>query len=689
MGRHPDERATVKADSASTVVGIDWLVAGARGDAPLAEQVEWLEQFCGWLRAGRGSGSVAVEGEADGNGRGASPATRLRFFLGVLERHPDRRVAVGQLLRATMREMDGIGLMCDTGLPRGTAFFQELAGRIAMKLLPTPPAPNDLGALFGRLFPDERDAQWIATLPAATLDGLVALFHVGDESPGAGPWSRLGRDADDALVILASHVQAIGMSQRVRQRTSAERPLDSPFAGLSAAVHEFVEMPNTGPEFVAAHAAVKSHIARCVRALMDVASHLSSYGLSIDLVYQVERARLSLERMEDLAGLRAAAIDTVDTVASAHFAASLIRANAAQRSIKALLAENTMLMTRRIVESARKTGDHYITRDGAEYRAMLVSAAVGGAVTGATVIVKIVTVGHGLPPFLEGLVASANYALSFVLIHFLHGTLATKQPAMTAATLAEHLNAAHRKGQLRGFVAEVAGLVRSQVAAIAGNLLLVVPAALLLQALLLAIGVGHLPRPEESMHYVEGLSLWSATPLFAALTGVLLWLSAVCAGWFENWATYRHLPEAIGQSRAVRRWLGDAGAARFAAIVDNNLAALGGNVSLGILLGMLPVVALFFGPPLEVRHVTLSTGQLALASWSHGPGIFALAAFWWAVVGIGVIGFLNLTVSFALALWVAIRSTGRGVVSRRRLRRAVLAHLVASPRDFLLPPRTG
>ncbi len=48
---------------------------------------------------------------------------------------------------------------------------------------------------------------------------------------------------------------------------------------------------------------------------------------------------------------------------------------------------------------------------------------------------------------------------------------------------------------------------------------------------------------------------------------------------------------------------------------------------------------------------------------------------------------MNLTVSFALAMWLAIRSTGRGAVSRRRLTRAVLAHLVAAPRDFLLPPR--
>jgi site-specific recombinase len=56
-------------------------------------------------------------------------------------------------------------------------------------------------------------------------------------------------------------------------------------------------------------------------------------------------------------------------------------------------------------------------------------------------------------------------------------------------------------------------------------------------------------------------------------------------------------------------------------------------------------------------------------------------------VGIGVIGFMNLTVSFGLALGVAIRSTGRGAVSRRRLRRAVFSRVRAAPLDFLRPPR--
>ena len=661
----------------SASIGIDRLVAGARADATLAESVAWLEQLLDWVRA---------RGGADAEGA-AAPATRIRLFLQVLERQPERRVAVSLVLRNTLRELNAIDLLCETGLPHASAFMQELTGRIASKMLPPPPAANDMAVLFRRMFPEQEDAAWVAALPAAVLEGIGDLIELGAGTDTGDDWSGFRRDAADALMILASHVQAIGLSQHVRQRTATERPLDTPFAGLASAVHDYVGAAFGSERFEAEETAVRSFVARCARALADVSGHLENYGVSIDLVYQLERAQLSLQRMEaiiELHGRKAR-----DPVAVAIFVAALIRANDAQGSIRSLLRENLKLMTRRIVESARKTGDHYITRDGDEYRAMLVSAAIGGAVTGLTVLVKIATVGHGLPLFLDGLVASTNYALSFVLIHLLHGTLATKQPAMTAAAMAHKLNAPRARGRLRGFVDEVANLMRSQVAAITGNLLLVVPAVLAVQALLLLAGFGHLTDPGHARQYIESLSLWSAAPFYAAFTGVLLWLSAVIAGWFENWATFRKLPEAIAQSPRIVALLGPERAVSAARVIEDNVAALGGNVSLGILLGMEPVIAAFFGLPLEVRHVTLSTGQLALASWSFGTGIFALPAFWWAVAGIGMIGFLNLTVSFGLALSVAIRSTGRGAVSRRRLRRAVFSRVRAAPLDFLRPPRAG
>ena len=654
------------------LVGLDWIVSGARADAPLADRLEWVEHLAVWVRTRTGD---------------ATPATRLKFFLQILDRNPDRKRDVAALMRATFGELSGLALLCETGLPRANAFLQEFITRVAAKMLPAPPRAPDFATLLHRAFPDEEDADWIATLPVEVLDGLGALLRLDASGVEVDPWPALRRDAEDALLVLASQVQAIGLSGRVRRRVASERPIDTPFAGLSKATLDFLETVPGSEDRSSEAAALASHIARCRRALADVMTHLESYGVSTDLVYTLERARLALKRMDRIIDIFTS--PALDRPEVARFAAQLIRANAAQDSLKTLLRENGRLLARRVVESARRTGEHYLTRDAGEYRAMLWSAAIGGAITGLTVMVKMAVSGHGLPPFIEGVIASTNYALSFVAIHLLHGTLATKQPAMTAASLAAKLNAAHRRHKLTEFVDEVASLVRSQMAAIAGNLALVVPAALLVQSLLLLLGVGHLPDEAHARTYIDSLSVFGATPIYAAFTGVLLWLSAVIAGWFENWATYRRLPEAIAAAPRLVDRFGAERARAFAGGIERNVAALGGNIALGVLLGMTPQIATFFGLPLDVRHVTLSTGQLALASFTLGSDVFTTRLFWLAVIGIAVIGFMNLTVSFGLALGVAIRSTGAGEVSRRRLWRAVVGRLLSRPRDFILPPRAA
>jgi len=657
--------------------GIDWVVAGARPAASLAERLQWLAHAIAWVRG---------EGAADEGGAAATPAVRIRFLLQVLDRNPARRLEVATVLRRTLAELDATSLLCEAGLPRAHAFFQELGARIAAKVLPDPPAEAELASVVARAFPREEDAHWVAALPDEALQGLARLLAEDGGDDAVDPLAAMRRDAADAILVLASQVQAIGLASRVRRRR-AEGPLrDSPFAALDAHARAFVEArPGSEPQRRAQELLARS-IEHCRDALADIRRDLAREGVSTDLVYSLERSRLSLSRIERLVGLQAASSLAPRDVAD--LAASLIRAGLRQRSVMHLLRMNSRLLARRMVESARRTGEHYITRDAAEYRAMLASAALGGAITGGTVIVKLAVTDHGLPLAIEGFVASVNYALSFVAIHMLHGTLATKQPAMTAATMAEGLNAARHRGRLTEFVDDVANLTRSQIAAIAGNLMLVAPVALLLHGVLLLATGTSLPARGDALHYVESLSILGPTPLYAAYTGVLLWLSALAAGWFENWAAYRRLPEAIAASPALTAWLGAKRAERFASAIRDNVAALGGNVSLGVLLGTTPVVAAFFGLPLEVRHVTLSTGQLAVAAAAHGMAIFREPAFWLAVAGIAVIGVLNLTVSFVLALTTAVRSTGVSAPSRRRLRRALLSRLVRHPRAFLLPPRT-
>ena len=61
------------------------------------------------------------------------------------------------------------------------------------------------------------------------------------------------------------------------------------------------------------------------------------------------------------------------------------------------------------------------------------------------------------------------------------------------------------------------------------------------------------------------------------------------------------------------------------------------------------------------------------------------APFWLAVAGIAVIGVLNVGVSFALALNVAIGARGSTGVARGAIYRAILRRLVEDPKSFLIP----
>ena len=105
------------------------------------------------------------------------------------------------------------------------------------------------------------------------------------------------------------------------------------------------------------------------------------------------------------------------------------------------------------------------------------------------------------------------------------------------------------------------------------------------------------------------------------------------------------------------------------------------------MLGIEPVLAAFFGLPLEVRHVTLSTGQLAAAFGTEGLALLHHAPFWWCVAGIAVTGVLNVGVSFFLAFNVALRSRRVQTAGRSRIYAAIGRRLVTRPLSFLWPPK--
>jgi site-specific recombinase len=378
----------------------------------------------------------------------------------------------------------------------------------------------------------------------------------------------------------------------------------------------------------------------------------------------------------------------VERAAALHdLLARLVASTHDDRSVTHLIGWNLNLLFRRIVERSGETGEHYIAATRAEYRHIWLAAAGGGLLTGGTAAIKATLSTLHAPDFVHGVLYGLNYAISFLLLHRWGLVLATKQPAMTAATLATIIRERRGGDRVDEIIEFTARICRSQLAAAIGNVAVVAATAFSIDGLWrLVVGRPYMEAAEATATYQAMSPLNSGTLFYAALTGVILYLAAIAGGWFDNFCAYHRLPDAVAQ-HPLRRTLGRARLARWGASLDRNAAAWATNVALGFMLGMTPAIGHFLGLPLDVRHVTLNTGILALASASLGDRWFLEGFFLTGLAGIAVMFVLNLSVSFLLSLGNAARAYDVPNAEVWDLLRRLYRRFVTAPRDFILPPR--
>lgn len=588
---------------------------------------------------------------------GRARTDALRGLASVLESSP-QAFEIRERIRDFWAHSSAVRLLAEAGLPDHQGLVREVFQRLVDRAVPHLDSASDLYAWVDRLEPTLEDARWVAELPAEVAAPWIQLLD-----PGAG---ALG----EAALLLAHRAAGLGLSRELL-RLHPERPdLESPFARLSAAVSAWRKQ-GSGPELL-------DCLGDCHAELNRARKQLDERGVSTELVFRMDLLEALLARIQTLL--------TFNASQALSLAAELLEGTARQHRIRPLLRTGFRRLARKVVEHTGHSGEHYLARDRAEFRAMGWAAAGGGALTAITATLKVLISGLGLAPGLQGLGLSLNYAGSFLVMQFLHLSLASKQPAATAAALAGTLE--DRDSREVSFEAEVdlvAAISRGQVAATLGNLLLAVPAALAVEWLWRAAS-GHpfLGAAKAVKTLAELHPFHSATLPFAAFTGFLLWVGSLAGGWAANWSAYRDLPEAVAHSPRLRRWLGVRGASRFGQMLEKHFVGFVICMVLGLLLGFLPMLLSFAGIPLEVRHVTLSAASAALAM---GPGLATGQLPWvalgWAFLGVIGIGILNFGVSFALSLRLAIQARGLGDQDRVTLGRALLRAFRRRPTRFL------
>jgi site-specific recombinase len=309
-----------------------------------------------------------------------------------------------------------------------------------------------------------------------------------------------------------------------------------------------------------------------------------------------------------------------------------------------------------------------------------------GLIIGVMALDKILAAKLGWAPLNQAFVYSMNYALGFVLIYLLHFTVATKQPAMTAQTIAATVSELEgAKGPLTPIVDLVAGVARTQLAAILGNVALALPTAIAVGWALGEARGGPFIDAGKALHLLHELDpLRSLAIPHAAIAGVCLFLSGLISGWVDNWTVYERIPERVGRVRWLQALAGAGRADAIGSYLGRHLGGIAGNFLFGIMLGSIGTIGALFGLPLDIRHV-------AFASANLGYALIALefAVPWatvaWCALGVALIGFTNLAVSFALALWVALRARGAEFRRTGELLALLWREFRARPGRFFLP----
>jgi len=645
--------------------------------SPPSTQCVWLARLVELIRPLRRESLEAV-------------TPRFRVLTGLLESRPDLAAALSAHVAAQLTSRMHRILYAESGMLIDQSFRAGFARRVLGRLLPPATDTDYLRSLIAEVFDHPDDHRWLAAIPRADWDALLDALDVKGEI--FVPARRKCRhELLEALRLASTRLAAAGTDPALLQYLPALARHESPFLAQVDEVRAFISQQG-GEKVVEDDGHLEVLLAQCDDYVARVRRRSQEAGVGVNLVFLLARIEQIIARLRLLHGLAAPDADAATAAATRRtrlldFFLRLVRQENRRNSLRDLFRGTTELLARRITEQASRSGEHYISHTRSEFAAIYRAAAGAGLIIAFMALLKILTGKLDLPLLWEGTAYALNYGLGFVIIHLLHLTIATKQPAMTAATLAASLDGREDREARLDTLAELAAEVsRTQWVSIAGNVSIA-----MLTAFAIAMTAGRFlgwepVDPAKAAHLLHDLHPLRGLALpYAAIAGVYLFLSGLISGYYDNLSLYHQVPQRLRRVKWLFRMLGPARLDRFAIYVEHNLGALAGNFLFGCMLGFTPVVGELLGLPLDIRHVAFASANFAYGldgvafAVDHRVAIVSFA-------GVLLIGLVNLLVSFSLALKVALRSRGITREQTEGLWGRVLRRFLDRPRDFFWPP---
>jgi site-specific recombinase len=606
---------------------------------------------------------------------------QLAHFVSNIETDELLRKNFKKIILKIINESDADDLFTETGLQNRSGIFSEITSRISRKIIPPIENKKSLLHKLKIVFHERTDYEWLAEIDDTLWFKLLTALNFNLNIATV----RFGNELMSSLTTLSYRLTSLSLENDIRL-LPAHREW---FIDQNKLTDKLVELfRKKEPEKMAESAALLvNSLMMCKAALIDLKSHLGETGTGLSQTFLIKRAEQHIERMLIIA-------DFADEIKFNYqrfirFVHQLIFNARNENSLRAFLSDNVSVVAYQIAENKSHTGEHYIANDRKEYWKFFWSSCGGGLIVSTTVIMKLLIHEAHFAPFWEAVAYSLNYALAFIEIQLFGFTLATKQPAMTASAIAASLDTKNGdRISFNNLAIVVAKVFRSQTVSFVGNLLLVFPLTLLwfytLQYVLNVELVSGYDRSLAMFH--SNHPVYSLCLLYAAFTGVFLFLSGIISGYTDSVIMFSKIPQRIREHPVLKKRFADKTLLRISKYLDHNLGGLVGNFSLGFFLGTAAFIGFILGVPYDIRHITIASGIYSISAFELRDVLswqMLLSGFW----GVLAIGFVNFAVSFSLAFYVAVKSRNIRLRDYADFVKILVKYFFKHPLDFVFPPK--
>jgi site-specific recombinase len=613
---------------------------------------------------------------------------KIHHLAQAIEANPEQATLIRKKLHTFLVDLRFLPLYSDTGILPRRNVASEFWQRIYNQLMPKPPVIFSAKNLLESLFDKKNDLVWVQAVPDESWLQLYRIFI--PDKPDNKVERHLLDEALYALEMLSIWLAAEEMEDELLRLDPSIIDHDSDFIAQEREISQFVaayrsrfNSTTESKQADAAHAWVM--LQQCANQIKRFQQLALRKGSDLKLTYLLERLEQILARIRILLGIFDAENEGTSKNKWLALFRQLMADLCSDRSVTGLIRQTNHLLAKSVTNHASKTGEHYVTEDRHEYIEMLGRGLGAGVLIAIMALIKILISAMGLPEGWTTLWVSLNYGLGFVIIHMLHFTVATKQPAMTAAYIAEKLehanNGAVNEKDLAQLIVKVG---RSQFAAILGNVSAALPMALIIGLVANWLFGSEVMKPDKAAQLMQEQNPVASLALFyAAIAGIWLFVSGLVAGYFDNRSLYLDLPGRIRQHPLLERILPAKLRHRLADYISEHYGALWGNFFFGVMLGVTAYVGYLLSLPLDIRHVAFSVANVGYSTTVTWPGIWVFLEF---VLFALLIGVVNLTVSFVLALNVAIRSRRIRLGRLRSIASAFWQAVRHRPLALIFPP---